>query len=131
VTTTELRAEEVLALHADILFVTYGNVRGKVIFRERNSHAKTKLEEPDSEILLLFDLLAEHLTETHRRLERFTGKAKSVIISYERFSQTIVFNGDRYMVGVFNKETDHQTIRSVSEKMLTLLSGPASPSQLP
>jgi hypothetical protein len=121
----ELRAEEVFALHPGILFAIYGNVRGKVIFRESNPHAETKFEEPDSEILLLFDIRGEYLTELHRRLERFTGKVKSMVISYECFSETIVFSDDRYLAAVFRKEIDHQTIRKVSEKMQSLLSEPA------
>jgi len=72
-------------------------------------------------ILAIFDLRTEYLTEIQRRVKDFTGSTEFVITSYERFIDLLVTEGEHYVVAVFSKETDIQTVLDVSKAIRALL----------
>ena len=117
-----LTPEQVFSVHPDIIVAVYGTVKGEVIFRDVSPRAlNAELKGPPSGIMLAFDLRAENLTEMQKRLSPFTGVMECLIGCYEQFNELIVFHGERYLVSVFTKETDVQTMRNSSDKLRNLL----------
>jgi len=114
-----LTPEQVFSVHPNIVISVFGTVKGKVVFREVRAGAEPK--EPSSDVILAFDLRAEHLTETQKRLSPYIGGTECLIGCYEQFNELIVFHDDRYLVAVFTKEIDVQTMRNLSSKLRNLL----------
>ena len=114
-----LTAGQVFAAHPNIEVAVCGTVKGDVFFRQFRPNGK--ITSPDLQTITVMDLRSETLTEAHKRMLPYAGKAEYTIECYEKFYWLLVTEGDYFLVTVLNRDTEIQTIRDLSITMRRLL----------